>query len=116
VRQAFEHIEAEFKRVLQPLGRQMKIVQTIVLVSVAVTIAGACLSFVNPWGGSVLSLGPIGTMLGFLPRTWRLSRDQAMLELIPIRYGLALQLSDSPQQFKRVLTQFLSETSSLRKS
>jgi hypothetical protein len=115
VRQAFQHVEAEFKRVLEPLRGQMKVVSALVLVSLAIMVAGAALAFVNPWGGSILSLGGVGSVLGLLVRAWQLSRDQAMLELIPARYSLALQLCSSPQQCKQILTQFLSETSSLRK-
>jgi hypothetical protein len=96
-------------------GRLMKIVSFLILLSIATTIAGAAFAFIDPRIGSALSLAGIGSMLGLLHRAWLVSRDQAMLELIPGRYELALKLSASRLQSRTVLNQFLAETSSLRK-
>lgn len=114
-REAFGHAEAEFQWVLKPLRAQMKIVSGLVLVSIAVAITGAALASVTPWVRGVMSVGGIETLFGLLFKAWQLSRDQAMLELIRARYGIALQLATSPREVKQILTQFLAETSSIRK-
>jgi hypothetical protein len=49
-------------------------------------------------------------LFGFLERAWRLTKDQAILELIPARYELALQLSLTREQYSKVLNQFMQET------
>ena len=58
----------------------------------------SALAFIHPRIGSALSLAGIASMLGLLHRAWLLSRDQAMLELIPSPYELALKLSTSRLQ------------------
>lgn len=114
VREAFGSMKREFQSVLRPLQLQMRFVSGLIFVSLAVTISGAALTKVSLWRGSVLSLAGVGAMFGFLTRAWQLAKDQAMLELIPSRYELALQLAASPEQFAAILNEFLRESNSLR--
>ena len=92
----------------------MKLASGVVIVSLAATIAGAAFAMVNPWMGSAVSVAGIGSMFGILTRMWRLAKDQAMLELIPARYELALQLAASPEQFSAILNEFMRESSLIR--
>ena len=46
-------------------------------------------------------------MFGLLERAWRLTKDQAMLELFPARYELALQLSLTRERYSKILNQFM---------
>lgn len=114
VREAFASVKREFRTVLKPLRTQMKLASGLVIISIAATIAGAAFAMVNPWAGSALSIAGMGSMLGILTRMWQLAKDQAMLELIPSRYELALQLATSPEQFSTILNEFLRESTSIR--
>lgn len=67
----FSHVESEFQRVLKPLRAQMKIVSGLVLVSIAVAIAGAALASVTPWVRGVMSLGGISALFGLLFKAWQ---------------------------------------------
>jgi hypothetical protein len=114
VRQAFAHVEEEFKRVLGPLEKTLYVVMALVLAALAVALAGAAISFINPWGGAAIGTVGVVTMLTCLSKAWQLRRDQAMLELLPSRYELALSLCKTQEQYKQFLERFLSETSSLK--
>lgn len=114
IRRAFTVVKDEFQRVLDPLRKQMKVVSMLIFVSLAISISGALISFINPWGGGILTITGVGALFGLLVRIWKLSRDQAMLELVPARYELALQMCTNPNQFSEILTQFMRETSSLQ--
>ena len=114
IRDAFASVKLEFERVLGPLRRRMYLVSGIILLSIAVAIAGAALAMVSPWRGSALCIAGIGSLLGFLSRGWQLSKDQAMLELIPSRYELALQLCLSREQYRDILSRFMEETTAVR--
>ena len=103
-----------FQRALDPLRIQVRVVSALVLLSLALAISGAVLAQANLWRGSTLSLTGIGSLLGFLSTALRLSRDQALLELIPAKYELAFELSKSPRQLNRVLAEFLKEMSALQ--
>ena len=114
VREAFASAKREFRTVLKPLRTQINLASGLVIVSIAATIAGAAFAMVNRWAGSALSIAGIGSMFGILTRMWQLAKDQAMLELIPSRYELALQLASSPEQFSTILNEFLRESTSIR--
>jgi hypothetical protein len=114
IREAFASVKREFRTVLKPLRTQMKLASGLVILSLAATITGAAFAVVHPWMGSAVSVAGIGSMFGFLTRMWQLAKDQAMLELIPTRYELALQLATSPDQFSDILNEFMRESTSIR--
>jgi hypothetical protein len=113
VRRAFEQAKLEFSRVLGPTRKGMQWSLAIAVIALAVTVAGAALSFLNPWGGGLVSLAGLGVMLGYLRRAWMLNRDQLLLELVPARYELALTLARTKEQYAQILRTFLKETDSL---
>jgi hypothetical protein len=115
IKKAFQQMKLEFQAVLNPLRRLMKVVAALTILSACVSFAGATLALLHPIIGCSMSIAGLGSLLGLVSKAWLLSRDQAMLELIPGRYELAMQVSDSPEQLRKILTAFLSETSSLRK-
>jgi hypothetical protein len=115
VRRAFDQAKGEFQKVLAPMKRGLQLAFGMVIASLALAISGVALSFLNPWGGGFLSLAGLGTMVGFFRRAWELNRDQAMLELVPARYELALNLSTSSQEYERILREFLKETATMRR-
>lgn len=111
---AFQTASQAFREVLRPLRNLMRITITLLMLSIAVTIAGATLATITPWAGLV-SAGGVISMFGLLTKAWKLARDQAMLELIPARYELALQVSTSKKQASTIINAFLRETTSGRK-
>ncbi|MES2442462.1 MAG: hypothetical protein V4574_06495 [Pseudomonadota bacterium] len=111
---AFAVVRSEFLRVLDPLRRQIALVTWLIFGSVAMTIAGGVLAFLQPVGGGVLTLAGVGTLFGLILKAWQLARDQAMLELVPARYELALRFAQSPAQSSELIRQFMTETSSIR--
>lgn len=113
VERAFELARQEFRRVLEHQRRMMQFVTYILLGSIALSIAGATLLRLTPWGGAV-SIASLAALLGLLYKGWQLTRDQAMLELIPARYELAMQIATSKRQAEAILNAFLKETSSLQ--
>ncbi|TPI31490.1 hypothetical protein FJ414_23310 [Mesorhizobium sp. B3-1-6] len=116
LQRAFAIVSSEFLRVLDPLRTQVKFVSWLILASIAVTIAGGVLAFLQPVGGGILTLAGIGTLFGLLVKAWQLARDQAMLELVPARYELALRYARSNKQESELIKQFMTETSSIRGS
>lgn len=113
VARAFESVNARFKEVISPLRRTMHLVQGLLLLSMAGAVAGGAIAMISPWPGIGLSAAALASMFGLLVQSWLLARDQAMLELIPDRYQLALQLLPAKDHAK-LLKIFMQETSSLR--
>jgi hypothetical protein len=113
VAKAFESANARFKEVLGPLRQTMRLVQGLLLLSMASAVVGGAVAMISPWPGIGLSVVALTSMFGLLVQSWLLARDQAMLELIPDRYQLALQLLPAKDHAK-LLNVFLQETSSLR--
>ena len=109
------HLKEEFENTLGWLRRIMRVVIALVVGAVALTVAGAALLQVTPYAG-LLSIAGIGSLLGLLTKAWRIARDQAMLELVPARYTLAIELARSDEDIQKIIADFLAETSSLRGS
>ena len=114
LRSAFDAAEQAFHVVLRPLRNLMRLITVLLIVSIAVTIAGAALMTLTRWAGA-LSVGGLISMFGLLTKAWSLARDQAMLELIPARYELALQVCASKKQAAAIVNAFLKETNSVRR-
>ena len=50
-----------------------------------------------------------GAMIPLVGRTWRLARDQAILELLPAKYEALLQLCRSQEQHSEALRRMMDE-------
>jgi hypothetical protein len=110
VRRAFEDVELEFKRVLGPLRSQMRLLRPLLLLPVALLISGTGLSFFHPLGGAVLSVAGATAWFTLYRKIWQIDYEHAFIELIPIRYKLALQFCKTHSERKTVLNLFLKET------
>jgi hypothetical protein len=62
VRRAFQQANEEFRRALDPTRRSLRVAFGIVISWLALAISGVAISFLNPWGGGVLSVASLGTM------------------------------------------------------
>jgi hypothetical protein len=112
-RRAFAVAQQEFGKTLVWLRTTMRLSLAAIILAVAVGVAGGALIQISPWA-SLISIASIGSLFGLLPKAFGLARDQAMLELIPARYTLALELCATKQDLQKLLTRFLDETSSAR--
>lgn len=86
-----------------------------VIAAVALAVVGGVLIQVSPWA-SLISIASVASLFALLPRAFGLARDEAMLELIPARYALALELCNTRGELQKLMSRFLDETSSIRKS
>jgi hypothetical protein len=109
VAKAFQALKGEFRRVLGPLRKQIIVSSTFILLSLAATISGAALLSIKPLSGGIVSIAGIGAMFPLLSRTWRLARDQAILELLPAKYEAILQLCRSQDQYNEALSRMMEE-------
>lgn len=116
VRRVFSTARREFGKALDSLRRLMRILLVIVGLSAVVAIAGVLVATVwkSLTSGVVLSTVGVASLLGFFGRVYQLGRDQAMLELLPMRYEMALEMASTPEDRRKVLDDFLRETTSLR--
>ena len=118
VREIFKVAKEEFQAALNSLRNLTRVTTWLILLSVAVALAGLLLILILNLRiyGAVTSGVSLSTLLALMFKMWQLGRDQAMLELIPTRYEIALSLATSPDQFSKILDQFLTETESLRRA
>ena len=114
VRRAFEIAREEFGGTLGWIGRMIRYAVGGIVFALALAVASGALLLFTPWA-SLISVATLGVLLGLLYRAIGLARDQAMLELIPARYALAVELSSTKRDLKRLQARFLDETRSLRK-
>jgi hypothetical protein len=114
IEKAFEVAIAEFGKTLKWLRATVKFSVLGIIVAVTLAVAGGVLVQVTPWAG-VVSLATIGSLFMLIPKTLALARDQAMLELVPARYSLAIGLCATNKDAQMLVSKFLEETSSLRK-
>ena len=118
VRRIFAVAKEEFKVGLDSLRRLMTLTMWLVGGAGAVALVGLLLILLLDLKipGAITSGLSLSALLVLVYKMWQLGRDQAMLELIPTSYEVALSLADSPAQFSKILDQFLSETESLRRA
>jgi hypothetical protein len=112
-RRAFDVAKQEFAKALLWIRTTMRLSLAAIILAVGVGVAGGALIQISPWA-SLISIASIGSLFGLLTKTFSLARDQAMLELIPARYTLALELCMTKQDLQKLVMQFLDETSSAR--
>ena len=113
LRHALNVLKEEFSRVLRSLSRAFQIVVLAMVVALALAVAGGALLQVTPYA-SVISIAGVGALFGLLGRAWQLARDQAMLELIPARYALAIEGCRTTRDAQKFISTFLAETASLQ--
>jgi len=118
VREIFKVAKEEFQAALNSLRNLTRVMTWLVLLSVAVAFIGLLLVLIFDLRipGAVTSGASLSALTALVFKMWQLGRDQAMLELIPTRYEIALSLVTSSAQFSKILDQFLSETESLRRA
>jgi len=114
-RRAFVVVREEFAKAIGWIRSTMRWSIIGIVAAVAVAVIGGVLVQVSPWAG-LISIASIGSLFALLPKAFALARDQAMLELIPGRYALALELCSTRSEVQKLLTRFLDETSSMRKA
>lgn len=114
-RRAFQVAQTEFGKALSATRLVVRYTAAGIAISVAVAVCAGVLVQVTPWSGMV-SLSAIGSLFLLYPRSLALARDQVMLELVPSRYMLAFELCATRKDVNELLTRFLNETASIRKS
>lgn len=114
-RRVFDTARREFKKALEGLRRLTRILLAVAGLLAVVAIAGAFISTIQRSfaGGAVSTVGVVA-LLGLFAKIHSLGRDQAMLELLPVRYEMALELASTPEDRRKILDNFLRETTSLR--
>jgi preprotein translocase subunit SecG len=113
-RRAFVVVREEFAKAIGWIRTAMRWSIVGIVAAVAVAVIGGVLVQMSPWAG-LISIVSIGSLFALLPKAFALARDQVMLELIPGRYALALELCSTRSDVQKLLTRFLDETSSMRK-
>jgi len=113
-RRAFVVVREEFAKAIGWIRTTMRWSIVGIVAAVAVAVICGVLVQVSPWAG-LISIASIGSLFALLPKAFALARDQAMLELMPGRYALALELCSTRSDVQKLLTRFLDETSSMRK-
>lgn len=113
VEKVFAAAKVEFSRSVARLGRLVQwllvcLGLAVVMVAVGVLLAAAYRYVAE---GSTLSVVAISSLILILRQILKLGRDQVMLETYLLRYGIALQLANSPDAYGRILDRFLDETS-----
>ena len=106
-------VRQEYANAISGLRNLMRWIVTLVLVAVAVSVAGGALLQVTPYAG-LISLAGIAGLFGLLVKAWQLARDQAMLELIPARYAVAIETCGTQEDARKLIGVFLAETSTLQ--
>ena len=69
----------------------------------------------NPRGAHAFASTGSAALLGLFASVRSIGRDQAMLEVLPTRYELALQFATTAEDRRKILERFLDETASLRR-
>ena len=114
IQAAFETLKTEFTKAAGPLRRSMAIVVPLMLGAFGLAVVAGFVLPLIPWGAATAGAGAIAT-LGLGQRIWRMGKDQMMLELIPARYELAFRLSETAEQRRQLIKQFITDTALLQK-
>jgi hypothetical protein len=113
-RRAFLAVREEFDKTLIWLRKTIRVAMAGIIGAAAAAVVSAVIVQVTPWA-SLVSMASAGSLFGFIPKAISLARDQVMLELVPSRYSLALELCATRKDLSLLVARFLEETSSLRK-
>jgi hypothetical protein len=111
----FATMRSEFKSALSGLRRLMNIILLLAGLSLAAAIAGTIIAGTLRaiFGGMALSTVGVVALIDLLRRVARLGREQAMLELIPAKYELALSIAETSEDRRKVLNSLMKEMDSL---
>jgi len=113
-RRAFVIVEEEFSKSMRWIRTTIRLSIAGVIGAVVLAVIGGALLQVSPWA-SAISIASVASLFALLPKAFGLARDRAMLELLPTRYSLALELCTTKSELQKLLSRFLDETSSMRK-
>jgi len=113
LRKALALVQGEFSKAISSLKRLMYWITILVIISIAIAISGGVLLQITPFGG-LISVASVGTLAALLIKMWNLARSQAMLEILPSRYELAISFCQTKKDVQELIAQFLSETTSIR--
>jgi hypothetical protein len=113
-RRAFDNAKEEFSKAIAWI-RFMRLAIGGIVAALAAAVVGGALLQISPWA-NVVPIASLGLLVALLLKMSGLARDQLMLELLPLRYSLALELCRTKQDLQRVLIQFLDETAKSRSS
>lgn len=117
VTRVFETARREFQRTLRTLALIVRVLMLIAGLSAAASIGGLVVATVGRQllGGAIFTGAGTASLLTLFTAIRAIGRDQAMLELLPMRYELALQLATTATDRRKILARFLDETASLRR-
>lgn len=114
----FATARQEFQRALTSLRFTTHVFVLVAGLSAAACIGGVVVA--AAWkqiiGGSIFTGAGTAALLALFAKIQAIGRDQAMLELVPTKYELALQFAVTPEDRRTVLNRFLEEVSSLKSS
>lgn len=112
----FAMARKEFQRVLSSLNLLVRTLTILAGLSVVVCIVGVVVAGVakQMLSGAALTVTGTGALIGLFNKIHAIGRDQAMLELIPVKYELALQLATAPEAKAKLLDNYLQEVGSLK--
>jgi hypothetical protein len=108
-RRAFEVATEEFNKTIGWMRPMMWLVVGSIVFAFAIAVAGGALLRFTPWA-TLMPIASISSLFGLLPLAYALAKDQAMLQLIPARYALAIELCHTKQDMKKLSDRFLKET------
>ena len=116
ITKTFAMARQEFSRALQSVRHLTSVFLWLAGGSAVVCIGGLILvaAYRQIVSGVIFTASGTTALMVLFTKIYTLGRDQAMLELIPTKYELALRIAESPRDRKKVLDEFLKETSSLR--
>jgi hypothetical protein len=110
----FQRAREEFDKTLQALRT---LTQRLLLVAGGATVlavGGAVgVAFANMLAGGAVATGGLMGLLAVFKRIYHLGRDQAVLELLPMRYEMALAMASNDRDRQVVLKRFLDEMQAL---
>ena len=116
VQRVFAMMKSEFDRALVDLKNMIR--NYIMVTGGMITMAIALLIWTavvqNVMAGAVVGGGSITCLTGIFYKIYTLGRDQAMLQTVPARYQLVLELAPDNKTLGQLLVRFLDETSSVR--
>ena len=112
-RRAFLVVKEEFDRTLGWTSKAMRWVSVGIFIAIGLSVAGGALVQLSPWAG-LITVASVSSLFALLPKAFALARDQAMLQLIPSRYLLALELCRTRDDLQTLMKRFLDESSSQR--
>ncbi|WP_171473601.1 hypothetical protein [Frigoriglobus tundricola] len=117
VEAAFEVSKNEFAKALAQLKWQIIALNWIVIPLAGIAIAVGLILLVtsdSKWPGGLSGSSGLAVMTTAITFTWRLGKDQSLLQLIPSTYETLFRLAFTPQQYCVILQAFRRELYEMR--